>query len=72
MASGKINFYTKGSSGFIDVRDVTRAMQYLTESELKNDRYILVAENKTYREVLDQIALSLQKSKPNIQLKSGF
>jgi len=47
-------------------------MQYLTESELKNDRYILVAENKTYREVLDQIALSLQKSKPNIQLKSGF
>jgi len=71
MASGN-KFYTKGCSGFIDVRDVTRAMQYLTESELKNDRYILVAENKTYREVLDQIALSLQKSKPNIQLKSGF
>jgi dihydroflavonol-4-reductase len=69
-ASGN-KFYTNGSSGFIDVRDVTRAMQYLTESDLKNDRYILVSENKTYREVLDLIALSLQKRKPNIQLKSG-
>ncbi|MFT7428541.1 MAG: dihydroflavonol-4-reductase [Nonlabens sp.] len=69
-ASGN-KFYTKGSSGFIDVRDVTRAMQYLTESDLKNERYILVSENKTYREVLDLMALSLQKRKPNIQLKSG-
>jgi dihydroflavonol-4-reductase len=69
-ASGN-KFYTNGSSGFIDVRDVTKAMKYLTESDLKNDRYILVSENKTYREVLDLIALSLQKPKPNIQLKSG-
>ncbi|WP_213520837.1 NAD-dependent epimerase/dehydratase family protein [Nonlabens sp.] len=69
-ASGN-KFYTCGSSGFIDVRDVTRAMQELTESDHKNERYILVSENKTYKEVLDLIAISLQKRKPYIPLKSG-
>jgi nucleoside-diphosphate-sugar epimerase len=65
------NYYTGGGSGFVDVRDVALAAQKLTESNFKNNRYILVSENKSYREVLDQIALRLQKPKPSIHLKSG-
>jgi nucleoside-diphosphate-sugar epimerase len=64
-------FYTSGTSGFIDVRDVARAMQELTESDVKNERFILVAENSSYRNVLDQIAMALQKPKPSIYLRSG-
>jgi nucleoside-diphosphate-sugar epimerase len=64
-------YYTSGSSGFVDVRDVALAAQRLTESNFKNERYILVSENKSYREVLDQIALALQKRKPKIHIKSG-
>lgn len=64
-------FYTSGSSGFIDVRDVVRAMQELTESDIKNERFILVAENKSYREVLEQIAMALQKPMPSIFVRSG-
>lgn len=65
-------FYTSGSSGFIDVRDVTKAMHILMESDIKNDRFILVAENKSYKQVLDQIAQNMKKKKPSILLKSGF
>lgn len=65
-------FYTSGSSGFVDVRDVTKAMQTLMESDIKNDRFILVAENKSYKEILDQIAIQLNKKKPSILLKSGL
>ncbi|MEN8816354.1 MAG: NAD-dependent epimerase/dehydratase family protein [Nonlabens sp.] len=65
-------FYTSGSSGFIDVRDVTKAMHILMESDIKNDRFILVAENKSYKQVLDQIAQNIKKKKPSILLKSGF
>jgi dihydroflavonol-4-reductase len=65
-------YYTSGSSGFVDVRDVALAVQKLTESSFKEDRYILVSENKNYRDILDQIALRLQKRKPHIHLKSGL
>lgn len=65
-------FYTSGSSGFVDVRDVTKAMQTLVESDIKNDRFILVAENKSYKEVLDQIAERIERKKPSILLKSGL
>jgi dihydroflavonol-4-reductase len=65
-------FYTSGSSGFVDVRDVTKAMHILMESNIKNDRFILVAENKSYKEILDQIAIHLKKKKPSILLKRGL
>lgn len=65
-------FYTSGASGFVDVRDVTRAMILLMESDIKNDRFILVSENKNYKEVLDQIAQNIKKRKPYILLKSGL
>ncbi|AGC76185.1 nucleoside-diphosphate-sugar epimerase [Nonlabens dokdonensis] len=66
-ASGN-NYYTKGSSGFIDVRDVTKLMETLVGSSLKNERFILVAENRSFKSVLDKIATSIGKKKPKFLL----
>ncbi|WP_405369884.1 NAD-dependent epimerase/dehydratase family protein [Nonlabens sp. Asnod2-A12] len=70
-ASGN-SFYTGGSSGFVDVRDVVKAMQELTESDYTNERVILVSENKSYKDVLDYIAISLNKKKPSIKLSKSL
>jgi dihydroflavonol-4-reductase len=60
-------FYVNGSAGFIDVRDVAKAMRLLMESDVYNERYILVSENKKYKEFFDLIAENLDKKKPNVQ-----
>ena len=70
-ASGN-SFYTSGSSGFVDVRDVVKAMQELTESDYTNKRLILVSENRSYKDVLDYIAISLNKKKPSIKLSKSL
>src|SRR5665647_475864 len=49
-----MKFYSSGCSGFVDVRDVSRAIVTLIQSEdwdtFKNQRYVLSAENISYRE----------------------
>lgn len=42
-------FYTSGTTGFVDVRDVVKAMQSLMESDIENQRYIMVSENVSYK-----------------------
>lgn len=61
-------FFTAGSSGFIDVRDVVMIMYKLMSSKLMNERFILVAHNRSYKNVLDDIAQSLEKKHPSIKL----
>lgn len=61
-------FYTTGITGFVDVQDVVRIMISLMQSDIRNERYILVAENLTYRDVLFKIADGLKKRKPSIKI----
>lgn len=63
-------FYTEGMTGFTGVNDVARAMLKLMESEVKNQQYIVVAENKTYREVLTAIAKSINAKVPHIEVNT--
>lgn len=65
-------FYTKGISGFIAVEDVVRIMILLMKSEISNERYILVAENIVFRDVLNTIADSLKVKRPNIHAHPFF
>lgn len=58
-------WYTNGSSGFIDVSDVAKAMIALMESDINAERYVLSAWNETYRNVFDEIAKNFQKRKPS-------
>ena len=59
-------FYSKGTTGFITVEDVVLIMTKLMKSEISNQRFILVAQNIVFREVLNAIADILQVKKPYI------
>ncbi|MBL7928599.1 MAG: NAD-dependent epimerase/dehydratase family protein [Bacteroidia bacterium] len=62
-----LKFYSEGMSGFVSADDVARAMIALMESEIDAERFIVVSENLTYREVLFQIADSLGKKRPSLK-----
>lgn len=57
-------WYTNGSSGFIDVSDLAKAMIALMESDINAERFILSAWNLTYKNVFDEIAKNFNKKKP--------
>ncbi|MFY7965322.1 MAG: NAD-dependent epimerase/dehydratase family protein [Chitinophagaceae bacterium] len=61
-------WYTNGSSGFVDVVDVTKAMVMLMNSTVTNERFILSGWNLPYRSVFDAIATSFNKKKPTKQV----
>ena len=62
-----LKFYTTGVTGFVGVNDVVKSMILLTESNLKNDRFIVVSENKKFKDVFTSIANNLGKTPPNIK-----
>jgi nucleoside-diphosphate-sugar epimerase len=47
----------------VDVRDVAKAMILLMESEIKNERFILSAENLSYQKLFENIAEGFGKKK---------
>ena len=57
-------FYSEGVTGFVGVKDVINCMVKLMESNYKNERFIVVSENKSFKEVLFYIADSLKKNRP--------
>ena len=63
-----MKYYTKGITGFVDVRDVSKAMLLLMNDlnfeNVKNNRYILNAGNISYQELFNKIADSMQKPRP--------
>jgi dihydroflavonol-4-reductase len=61
-------WYTNGMSGFVDVEDVVRAMQLLMDSTVNGKRFILSAENITYREIFNLIADRFGKKRPHKQV----
>lgn len=62
--------YTSGITGYIDVRDVAKAMVLLTNNEkITNARFILNSENLSFKEVFGDIARSVGKKAPSIEIK---
>lgn len=64
-------WYTNGMSGFVDVKDVVRAMQILMEAPISGKRFILSAANMYYREIFNLIANAFGKKQPHKQV-TGF
>jgi nucleoside-diphosphate-sugar epimerase len=62
-------FYPPGGTGFISVHDVIRMMVTLMDSPIKNERYISVAENLSFQEILTRITEKLGKPQPKKKLK---
>jgi len=63
-------YYTEGVTGFVGVKDVVKAMMLLMNSDVKNERFILVSENKTYKEVFYLIADAFGIKRPSKKIKS--
>ena len=51
-----MKFYTSGVTGFVDARDVAKAMVMLTDSDITNERYILTSEDLSYKELFTLFA----------------
>jgi dihydroflavonol-4-reductase len=58
-------WYTTGSTGFVDVKDVAKAMIALMESTITAQRFIVSAQNKTYQQIFNLIANAFGKKQPN-------
>lgn len=59
-------FYTHQQTGYVDVRDVCRAMLYLVDNKIYNERFILVSENLTNKQLFTLIARALHMNPPFI------
>jgi nucleoside-diphosphate-sugar epimerase len=62
-----LRWYTEGSTGFVDVRDVATAMISIMDSDISSERFILSAGNHTFREVCDMIAEGFGKPRPSLR-----
>ena len=63
-----LRFYTEGSTGYVDVRDVVRFMEKLMLSDIDNQRFILNGENWTYKKMFETIADTLGKKRATIRV----
>lgn len=66
MVRKGLMFYTSGGSGYVDVQDVVKAMIQLTNSKISGQRFILVGENCSSKEVLSWMADGFGKHRPFI------
>ena len=62
------SFYSEGVMGFVSVNDVVKVMILLMKSDIVNERYILVAENSSFKSIFFQIAQNLEKKPPSIKV----
>ncbi|WP_435413074.1 NAD-dependent epimerase/dehydratase family protein [Psychroserpens mesophilus] len=59
MVHRGMKYYGSGSSGYVDVWDVCDSMFSLMNSDISNERYILVSENLTFNEFQKKVAQQL-------------
>ncbi len=66
-----LQFYTKGGNAFVDVRDVAQIAVKLAESSITNERFLVLSENRSFRDIMNLIAKGLDKT-PAKYLASPF
>ena len=59
-----LKFYTPGTNGFVDVRDVVEIMLKVVESDISSERFIVSSENLDYKTLFEYIAHFLNKPAP--------
>lgn len=65
IANG-LKFYTNGSNGYVDVRDVAKVMHRLMDSDISAQRFILSSETVTYKQLFTDMAIALKVKPPSI------
>jgi nucleoside-diphosphate-sugar epimerase len=62
-------YYPPGGTGFVTVNDVVKIMTHLMQSSITNEKYILVAQNLTYKEILHMLTRAFGKQGPSRAIK---
>ncbi len=60
-------WYTDGVNGFVDVRDVAKATRLALESAITEQRYLICAENWTFRNLQQEMANAFNVKGPRIR-----
>ena len=63
-----LSFFTSGVTAYVSAFDVVRAMLELMQSDIKNDNFVLISENKAHKKVIDTIATTLDKKRPKTNI----
>ncbi|WP_418638059.1 NAD-dependent epimerase/dehydratase family protein [Winogradskyella sp.] len=64
-----MRYYTNGITGYIDVWDVVNAMEQLMNSNIKNEGFILVSENLSFKTLQIKTAKALDVKPPTKEAK---
>jgi nucleoside-diphosphate-sugar epimerase len=63
-----LKYYTRGINGFVDVRDVSRAMILLMDSGISAERFVVSSENCSYQQIFTCMAKYLGRPAPSIHV----
>ena len=69
MVSKGQKWFPPGGTGIVTIQDVIRAMTGLMASDIKNERFILVNKNMSYKEIFSMIAREFNMPAPERELK---
>jgi dihydroflavonol-4-reductase len=62
-------FYTRGGNCFVDARDVAEVMVRMMKSDIRNERFIVGAENRLHKDVFGRLAKNMGKQPPKLEAK---
>ena len=63
-----LKYYTQGVNGYVDVRDVVKAMIQLMDSEILGQRFIVSSENVSYQQLFLLMAKYFDKPAPSVNV----
>ena len=64
--SSKSDYAPSGGTGFVDVRDVVKIFLELINQQVYNQKFVVISENKSYREVFDLVSINSKRSVKNV------
>jgi dihydroflavonol-4-reductase len=66
-AYNEFPWYSGGTGGFVDAKDVAAAMIMFMESDISGERFIVSAENWPYRKLFNEMAGAFNKKPPHLK-----
>ncbi|MBE0647253.1 MAG: NAD-dependent epimerase/dehydratase family protein [Bacteroidales bacterium] len=67
-----LKYYTRGVNGYVDARDVARAMIGVMEQDAFGERFIVSADNLSYQQLFTLMATYLNKPAPTVNVPSSM
>ncbi|MEZ7499077.1 NAD-dependent epimerase/dehydratase family protein [Flavobacterium sp. Arc3] len=64
-----LRYYWLGKTGFVAVSDVVTMAVQLMKSEIRNERFVLIGQNLSFRDILNTIADALKVKRPSRHMK---